>query len=310
MNYDLNVAVDMKAGKDIKRIAQSYQGVDLAQVEGLLSKDAEARAILSEMSVRDDLMRGEVIQVRNTSKDGVGNPRHFFGFKLLHLNRRTDGSQPVLRIDLSGTPRNPNSADRVGVQSLTAKPGYTQEIQTALSRSTNGNSSEYSNEIKEISDVMSQKASPLTKAIELKASLANIADWYFESDSNKRREFLTKTESLFTLNYKQGTLVRNPQGVADNVHIREQQIPLSDLPTNHKGVPIRERQIEKLLSGHSITVTADPGTEAEGLPEAHVKFNPISGRLVEIGERETQLSLASQAKDKFEPEAPAIRRRI
>ena len=80
---------------------------------------------------------------------------------------------------------------------MTAKPGYTQEIQTALSKSTNGNSSEYENEVKEISDVMSQKISPLAKAIELKKSLANIADWYFESDSNKRREFLSQNGIAF-----------------------------------------------------------------------------------------------------------------
>ena len=306
----MNVAIDMRAGKDIKRIAQSYQGVDLTQVEGVLSKDAEARAILSEESVRDHLMRGEVVQVRNTSKDEVGNPRHFFGFKLLHLNRQIDAAQPVLRIDLSGTLVNPENADRVGAQSVTAKPEYTQEIQTALSKSTDSSSSEYSNEIKEISHIMSEKTAPIAKAIELKTSLANIADWYFESDSHKRREFLAKTESLFTLNYKQGTLINNPQGGANSTHVREQQIPLSDLPTNHKGVPIREKQVEKLLSGQSITVIADPGSEAEGMPKAHLKFNPVLGRLVEISERETQLSLASQAKDKLGPEAPAIRRRI
>jgi hypothetical protein len=300
----------MKVGKEVNRIAQSYHGIDLTEVKVLLSKDADVRAILSEMSVRDDLMRGEVIQIRNTSKDEVGNPRHFFGFKLLHLNRRTDGSQPVLRIDLTGTPRNPNNADRVGVQSLTAKPGYTQEIQTALSKSTNGSSSEFDDEVKEISDIMSQKITPIAKAIELKKSLANIADWYFESDSQKRKEFLDQTESLFTLSYRQGTLIRNPQVDAESTHIREQQIPLSDLPTSHKGVPIRERQVEKLLSGQSITVVADPGTEAEGMPEARVKFNTILGRLLEIEEGQSRLSLASQDQGKLQPEAPALRRRI
>ncbi|WP_229581393.1 hypothetical protein [Persicitalea jodogahamensis] len=300
----------MRAGKDIKRIAQSYHGVDFAHVEGVLSNDAETRAILSEKAVRDDLMRGEVIQVRHTSKDEVGNPRHFFGFKLLHLNRQADAAQPVLRIDLSGRPLNSSHANRLGVQSLTAKPGYTQEIQTALSKSTNGNSSEYENEVKEISDVMSQKISPLAKAIELKRSLANIADWYFESDSHKRREFLAKTESLFTLGYRQGTLIKNPQIGAYSTHIREQQITLSDLPTSHKGVPIRARQVEKLLSGQSITVIADPETEAEGMPEARVKFNPISGNLMEIGEGQPRLSIADQPKKNLETETSFVKRRI
>ncbi|WP_373514996.1 hypothetical protein [Persicitalea sp.] len=300
----------MRAGKDIKRIVQSYQGVDFAQVEGVLSNDAETRAILSEKAVQDDLMRGEVIQVKHTSKDEVGNPRHIFGFKLLHLNRQADADQPVLQIDLSGRPLNSSHANRLGVQSLTAKPGYTQEIQTALSKSTNGNSSEYENEVKEISDVMSQKISPLAKAIELKRSLANIADWYFESDFHKRREFLAKTESLFTLGYRQGTLIKSPQAGAYSTHIREQQIPLSDLPTNHKGVPIRERQVEKLLSGQSITVIADPGTEAEGMPEARVKFNPISGNLMEIGEGQPRLSLADQPKKNLETETSFVKRRI
>ncbi|GHB86185.1 hypothetical protein GCM10007390_47060 [Persicitalea jodogahamensis] len=193
---------------------------------------------------------------------------------------------------------------------MTAKPGYTQEIQTALSKSTNGNSSEYENEVKEISDVMSQKISPLAKAIELKRSLANIADWYFESDSHKRREFLAKTESLFTLGYRQGTLIKNPQIGAYSTHIREQQITLSDLPTSHKGVPIRARQVEKLLSGQSITVIADPETEAEGMPEARVKFNPISGNLMEIGEGQPRLSIADQPKKNLETETSFVKRRI
>ncbi len=300
----------MRARKDINKIAQSYPGIDMAQVEAHLSKDAETREILSEQTVLDDLMKGGVIQVRNTSKDANGGPRHFFGFKLLYINRRVDAHLPVLQIDLSGHTLNPGNADRVGVRSLTAKPGYTEEIQIALSRSTNGNNSEYYNEIKEISDVMSQKASPLTKAIELKNSLVNIADWYFESDPQKRKEFLIKTESLFTLNYRQGTLIKNPLFDNSSTHLREQQIPLSDLPTSHKGVPIRERQVEKLLSGRSILIIADPGTEAEGMPEAHVKFNPISGRLVEISEKETQLSLSSHAKNILETDTPSVRRRI
>jgi hypothetical protein len=306
----LNETWDMREGKDIGKTALNFKGVELNQVEEFLSHDPETRAILTEKAVQDDLMRGEVIQVRHTSKDEVGDPRHFFGFKLLHLNRQPDSAKPVLHIDLLGPPRNSGIVNRVGIQSLTAKPGYTQEIQTALSKSTNGNSSEYDNEIKEISGTMSQEKPPLSKAIELKRSLANMADWYFESDSEKRREFLAKTESLFKINYRQGTIIKSSQADTESTHIREQQIPLSALPTNHRGVLITERQVEKLLSGQSITVIADPGTEAEGLPEARVKFNPISGSLLEIGEEQSRLSLASQPKKNLETQAPSVKHRI
>uniref|UniRef100_UPI0035933B02 hypothetical protein n=1 Tax=Persicitalea sp. TaxID=3100273 RepID=UPI0035933B02 len=180
----------------------------------------------------------------------------------------------------------------------------------ALSKATDSNVAEYTEEIREISGIMSQPISPIAKAIELKTSLTNIADWYFESDAQKRREFLDKTESLFTISYKQGVRLKNPQGGTDSVLAQEHQVPLSELPTNHKGVPINERQMKKLLGGHSITVVAEPGTEAEGVPEAKVKFNSISGKLVEIGEGQPRLVQAEQPKKNLETEVPSVRRRI
>lgn len=304
------IQANMKADKNLKDLAQSYHGVDISQTEHLLSKDRNTMEILAQKSVYEDLMKGEVVQVRNVSINHKGQPRHFFGFSLFHLNRQTDSVKPVLNVSFSAPALNQNNEETIKAQSLTAKPGYTDEIQKALSKATDSVSAEYAEETKEISDIMSQPIAPLSKAIELKKSLTNIADWYFESDANKRTEFLAQTESLFTLSYKQGVIVKNPQGGADGIHSREQQILLSDLPMNHKGVPITEKQVKKLLSGHSITLVAEPGTEAEGSPEAKVKFNPVAGKLVEIDERVVQLSLENQPKHTFSTESPSMKRRI
>ena len=300
----------MKAEKDLKDLAQSYQDIDLSQAEHFLSRNMDARTVLAQKTVQEDLRKGEVIQVRNVSSSDKGKPRHFFGFNLFHLNRQDDSAKPVLRISSTGPTQSLTTDDLAKALSLTAKPGYTDEIQRALSKATDSNAAEYTEEIREISGIISQPISPIAKAIELKTSLTNIADWYFESDAQKRREFLDKTESLFTISYKQGVRLKNPQGGTDNVLAQEHRVPLSELPTNHKGVPINERQVKKLLGGQSITVIAEPGTEAEGVPEAKVKFNSISGKLVEIGEGQPRLVQAEQPKKNLETEVPSVRRRI
>jgi len=300
----------MKAEKDLKDLAQSYQDIDLFQAEHFLPRNIDARTVLAQKTVHGDLMKGEVIQVRNVSLSDKGQPRNFFGFNLFHLNRHDDSARPVLRISSTGPTLSPTNEDMAKALSLTAKPGYTEEIQRALSKATDSNGAEYTEEIKEISGIMSQPISPIAKAMELKTSLANIADWYFESDARKRREFLDKTESMFTISYKQGVRLRNPQSGTDSVLAQEHRVPLSELPTNHKGVPIIERQVKKLLGGQSITVVAESGTEAEGMPEAKVKFNPISGRLVEIGEGQPRLVQAEQPKTNLEIDKPSVRRRI
>lgn len=298
----------MKAEKDLKDLAQSYPGIDLSQAEHFLSRNIDARTILAQKTVYEDLMKGEVVQARDVSLDDHGQPRHFFGFMHFQLNRQGDTTKPVLKISSTGSALDIKRDEQTKAQSLTAKPGYTEEIQEALSKATGSNAAEHTEEIKEISGIMSQPIAPTAKAIELKTSLAHIADWYFESDAQKRRDFLDKTESLFTLSYKQKILVKSPQGGTDRVLLQEHQVPLSELPTNHKGVPISERQVKKLLGGHSITVIAEPGTEAEGMPEAKVKFNPISGKLMEIGEGETRLVQAEQPKKNLE--VPSMRHQI
>lgn len=300
----------MKAEKDLKELERSYQGVDLTQANDFLTKDEDTRAILSKKIVYEELMKGEVVQSKNVSLDELGQPRHFFGFKLFHLHRLDESTKPVLNISFSGPALDHSGEEKIKVQSLTAKTGYTEEIQKALSNATNSSVAEYSEEVREISGVMSQQITPIAKALELKRSLTDMADWYFESDAHKRKEFLDKAESLFTLSYKQGVLVKNQRSGTDGVLIQEHRILLSDLPTNHKGVPINERQIKKLLGGHDIAVVAERGTEAEGMPEAKVKFNPISGRLMEIGEGQPRLSLAEQPKKNLETEVSSVRHRI
>lgn len=300
----------MKAEKYLKDLAQSYQSIDLSQAEHVLSSNIDARTILAQKNVHKELMKGEVIQVRNVSLNDKGLPRHFFGFSLFHLDRQADSTKPVLRISFMSPTINPTQIDQAKALILMAKPGYTDEIQRALSKATDSIAADFTEETKEIAGVMSQPIAPIAKAIELKRSLANIADWYFESDAQKRKDFLTKTESLFTITYRQGVRVQNPQGEADGVLAQEHQIPLSELPTNHRGVPIDERHVKKLLGGHSITVIAEPGTEAEGVPKAQVKFNPIVGKLLEIGEGQPRLVQDEKPKKHLESKDPSVRRRI
>ncbi|MPR37412.1 hypothetical protein [Salmonirosea aquatica] len=300
----------MKAEKYLKDLAQTYQGIDLSQAQHVLSSNIDARTILAQKTVHEELMKGEVIQVRNVSLNDKGLPRHFFGFSLFHLDRQADSTKPVLRISSMSPTINPTQIDQAKALTLMAKPGYTDEIQKALSKATGSIAADFMEEIKEIAGVMSQPIAPIAKAIELKRSLANIADWYFESDAQKRKDFLTKTGSLFTITYQQGVRVQNLQGERDGVLAQIHQIPLSEFPTNHRGVPINERQVKKLLCGYSITVVPESGTEAEGAPIAQVKFNPIVGKLLEIEEGQPRLVQNEQLKKQPEPEGPTVRRRI
>lgn len=267
---------------DIARIAQMYKGVDLSQAMNDLAQDKQSLQILSQKNVYQNLMQGEVVQVKNVSRDGEGKPRHFFGVKLFQLDKQVNSNIPVLKLEFSTFDSVNLSESKKGLShSLVVDPRFDIKLSSLLKEKTHTNDGQTKELVREIKDTLSSNATSTQKAHKLNQQLNNVGDYYLSNDPKGKKQFLDESGKLFVLEQKQKVALIGENGTPGGIHKRKHEIPVTDLPIKYKGVQLTEKQVHNLLIGNPIELSGLKDPKLDKPYSATVNLNLLSGKVGE-----------------------------
>lgn len=267
---------------DISRIAQMYKGVDLSQAMNDLAQDKQSLQILSQKNVYQNLMQGEVVQVKNVSRDGEGKPRHFFGVKLYQLDKQVNSNIPVLKLGFSTFDSVNLPESKKGLShSLVVDPRFDIKLSSLLKEKTHNNDGQTKELVREIKETLSSNATSTQKAHKLNQQLNNVGDYYLSNDPKGKKQFLDESGKLFVLEQKQKVALIGENGAPGGIHKRKHEIPVTDLPIKYKGVQLTEKQVHNLLIGNPIELSGLKDPKLDKPYSATVNLNLLSGKVGE-----------------------------
>lgn len=271
-----------KTQKDISKISEMYKGIDMSNVMADLAQDKQSLSILAQKNVYQNLLQGEVVQVKHVSTDNSGKPRHFFGYKLLQLDRQIQSNKPVLNIGFSTFDSlNLPESLKIKNHSLKINPDFGKIISNLLRKDQKGKDPEIKEVINDLNKTLESNKKPAFKAHKLNVQLSNVADFYFKNDPVGRKTFLEQTGKQFVLVQNQNIALKDLATGKEAFHLRKHEIPVTGLPIKYKGVQLNEKQVSNLLIGNSIELTGIKDPNLAKPYSATVKFNLITGNQFE-----------------------------
>jgi len=267
-----------KTQTDISKISEMYKGIDMSFAMADLAQDKQSLSVLTQKNVYQNLLEGEVVQVKHVSTDSSGKPRHFFGYKLLQLDRQIQSNKPVLKIGFStfDSLKLPENV-KVKNHSLKINPDFGMIISDLLKKDQKGKDPEIKEVINDLKNTLESNKRPAFKAHELNMQLSNVADFYFKNDPIDRKNFLEQTGKQFVLVQNQNIGLKDSVTGKEVFHLRKHEIPVTELPIKYKGVQLNEKQVSNLLIGNSIELTGIKDSNLGKPYSATVKFNLITG---------------------------------
>ncbi|GLU56486.1 hypothetical protein Dfri01_59470 [Dyadobacter frigoris] len=264
---------------DMARISEMYKGVDLSQAMNDLAQDKQSLSILSQKSVYQNLMQGEVVQVKNVSLDNTGKPRHFFGVRLYQLDKQVNSNMPVLKLGFStfDSVKLPDNK-KEKTHSLKVDPQFDLKLSKLLK-----NDPEAQDVVKDLRSTLSSNVSPVFQAHRLNQQLNNVADYYFRNDPKAKKDFLDESGKLLVLEQRQKVALNNGSPEPAGIHKRKHEIPVTELPIKYKGVQLNEKQVLNLLIGLPVELSGLKDPKLNKPYSATVNLNVLSGK---VGETE------------------------
>ena len=227
-------------------------------------------------------MQGEVVQVKNVSRDGEGKPRHFFGVKLFQLDKQVNSNIPVLKLGFSTFDSVNLSESKKGLShSLVVDPRFDIKLSSLLKEKTHTNDGQTKELVREIKDTLSSNATSTQKAHKLNQQLNNVGDYYLSDDPKGKKKFLDESGKLFVLEQKQKVALIGENGGPGGIHKRTHEIPVTDLPIKYKGVQLTEKQVHNLLIGNPIELSGLKDPKLDKPYSATVNLNLLSGKVGE-----------------------------